>query len=177
MIVWNKGLKGVCSRYDSMYLAMCNPAAFCKGTLLRTRITPDTVDKSQTSSPQIPRMHHKNKLYSSVLKFTPESRYSFSKLYVTSLLSVSLAHSLFSPPLSSSVPVSLSPPLSSSSSVHIPLFMLRHTLCLHLLPAIYSSPYLSTHSFLTFPSPLLSAPLSICSPQEMVSFPKGGWGG
>lgn len=26
MIKWIKVLKGVCSRYDSMYLTMCNPA-------------------------------------------------------------------------------------------------------------------------------------------------------
>lgn len=25
MIAWNKVLKGVCSRYDSMCLTMCNP--------------------------------------------------------------------------------------------------------------------------------------------------------
>ncbi len=97
-----------------------------------------------------------------------------------------LIFQLFTPELSS-IPVSpLSPPLSLSSSVHIPLFMLRHTLCLHLLLAIYSSPYLSTHPFLTFPSPLLSpspnpiplsTPLSISFPQEMVSFPKKGGGG
>ncbi len=105
---------------------------------------------------------------------------------IVSYLPFFLIFLLFTPELSS-IPVSpLSPPLSLSSSVHIPLFMLRHTLCLHLLLAIYSSPYLSTHPFLTFPSPLLSpspnpiplsTPLSISFPQEMVSFPKKGGGG
>lgn len=33
MIVWNKVLKFVCSRYDSMYLTMCNPAVVCDATL------------------------------------------------------------------------------------------------------------------------------------------------
>lgn len=33
MIVWNKALKGVCSRYDSMHLTMCNPTVVCDATL------------------------------------------------------------------------------------------------------------------------------------------------
>lgn len=36
MIVWNKVLKGVCSRYESMYLTMCNLAVVCDATLARS---------------------------------------------------------------------------------------------------------------------------------------------
>lgn len=36
MIPWNKVLKDVCSRYDSMRLTMCNPAVVCDATLERS---------------------------------------------------------------------------------------------------------------------------------------------
>lgn len=70
--------------------------------------------------------------------------------------------------------------LIHSSSIPRPLFMHRHTLCLHLLLAIYSYPVslrtsLSHPPFLSASTLPLSAPLSISPLQEMVSFPAGGW--